>query len=66
MTWIHVTERLPDDDQLVLVTVMDEDESVVWLGYREAGYWWCEGKVIDEKEVIAWMPLPEPAKETST
>lgn len=61
--WIPVTERLPDEDQPVLVT----DGAVMWVcslirtddGYKwenNMGYWH------DFDEWEAWKSLPEPYK----
>ena len=69
--WIPVTERLPENDNEVLITVWDaEDDYVeVYKGfYQEHEWWtqWCHGcsKIKDEpcgeNIVIAWMPLPKP------
>ena len=69
--WIPVTERLPENDNEVLITVWDaEDDYVeVYKGFYQGHEWWtqwCHGcsKIKDEpcgeNIVIAWMPLPEP------
>lgn len=56
--WIPVEERLPKNNQIVLVT---EDGEVklcsyeFWYGYGY-GFYGSRGKV------TAWMPLPEPYK----
>lgn len=67
--WIPVTERLPENDNEVLITVWDaEDDYVeVYKGFYQGHEWWtqwCHGcsKIKDEpcgeNIVIAWMPLP--------
>ena len=69
--WIPVTERLPENDNEVLITVWDaEDDYVeVYKGFYQGHEWWtqwCHGcsKIKDEpcgeNIVIAWRPLPEP------
>ena len=69
--WIPVTERLPENDNEVLITVWDaEDDYVeVYKGFYQGHEWWtqwCHGcsKIKDEpcgeNIVIAWMTLPEP------
>lgn len=69
--WIPVTERPPENDNEVLITVWDaEDDYVeVYKGFYQGHEWWtqwCHGcsKIKDEpcgeNIVIAWMPLPEP------
>ena len=67
--WIPCSERLPEDDNEVLITVWDaEDDYVeVYKGFYQGHEWWtqwCHGcsKIKDEpcgeNIVIAWMPLP--------
>lgn len=68
--WIPLNERLPEDNTYVLVTVK--------VGKREpkvrSGYYYKDGHFhIDngdswearDKELKAWMPLPQPYKEDS-
>lgn len=57
--WILVSERLPQDGEPILVTVAtDNGNKLVYPTYG--------GETIREnKELhIAWMPLPEPYKES--
>lgn len=49
--WIPVTERLPKNDEKVLVTVKNGE--VLFGNYH--GKHWAYGS-----KVVAWMPLPEP------
>ena len=69
--WISCSERMPENDNEVLITVWDaEDDYVeVYKGFYQGHEWWtqwCHGcsKIKDEpcgeNIVIAWMPLPEP------
>ena len=58
MSWIPVTERLPDDELTVLVALADSDEPV-WLGYHDAdGWYYIDGAPADEN-VTHWQPMPE-------
>lgn len=57
--WIADSDRLPDDEQTVLVAMVGESEPV-WLGYHEGDQWWSVDHVCIN--VTHWMPLP-PAPE---
>ena len=70
LQWIPCSERLPEDDNEVLVTILDrEDDYVeVYKGFYEDGEWWtqwCHGCLRLKKEpcgdnvVTAWMQLPK-------
>lgn len=66
--WIPVTERLPEDDALMLVNYIDNrpDAVDIWIGWHEMeNVWYIDGEEHSKErgnEVIAWMPLPEPYK----
>ena len=55
--WIQCSERFPSD--YVLFCDLDGD---VYYGHRMDNKWWAEGCDDRIKNVIAWMPLPEPYK----
>ena len=55
MNWIYCTDRLPDHDNDVLVTV-----SGGWVAIDR--YVTKDGDWYGDAEVIAWMELPEPAE----
>lgn len=70
--WIPVTERLPKDSGEYLVTVTDvEDKSylhtdISWFAHPtdydiEHGEW---RELMEDEEIIAWQPLPEPYEES--
>jgi hypothetical protein len=54
--WKDAAIELPDDGMTVLV-ITQFDGGGVWMGYHNAGLWFCvEGGAI---EVTAWAELPE-------
>lgn len=74
MQWMPVSEMLPKEGDIVLVTLkIDwsygkgtdiETQIDIATYYGEDGFGmfcdWNEGQTV---EVVAWMPLPEPYKE---
>ena len=72
--WIPVSERLPEENGQYLITVKykhvnDSYEDV----YAEHGEWYdgrwdmfCFGHCGEVEDIIAWMPLPEPYKASTT
>ena len=57
--WISVEDRLPDDQEEVLVCTRSKN------GYRniDKGYWSIDRFIHRGRaEVTHWMPLPEPPK----
>ena len=60
--WIPCSERLPEDDKPVLVSFAWEE---VDIGWYKGGDWCSDFRMHDpDYGVIAWMPLPEPYKES--
>ena len=60
--WIPVIERLPEDNEMVLVTCKTEGGARnVSRAYHSNGFWYGSGSM---SRVIAWMPLPEPYGES--
>lgn len=59
--WIPVRERMPEDGQIVLFCDIEGD---IMIGYHINGRPYTHfsqcGTFDDIKNVIAWMPLPEP------
>ena len=67
--WIPVTDRLPEDDELVLVTVNDKHNNLTFENALMTGCYCCaEGWILEgyidwvDPNVTAWMPLPEPMR----
>ena len=65
--WIPVTERLPNRDELVLVTYKTTSKIHLckYIDDGSENSWWS---YIDDccawnNVILAWMPLPEPYKE---
>lgn len=69
--WIPCSERLPEDDTLMLVNYIDNRPEAldIWIGWHAIeNVWYIDGEAHSKEygnEVIAWMPLPEPYKENS-
>lgn len=65
--WIHVSERLPEEFQRVLVTIVNYNGDKV---VRVAEYYNRVFRIkenheqweVGEKGLLAWVPLPEPYK----
>lgn len=64
--WIPVSERLPKNRQVVLITNCKGNVSFGMYrgidGIIGGVYWW-HWKANTSEGVIAWMPLPEPYQE---
>jgi hypothetical protein len=56
--WIPVSDRLPDDETLVLLALNDDD---VWPGFRASDTWrYVDAMPITVERVTHWMPMPAP------
>jgi len=58
--WIPVSERLPVDYTLNLVTFIDKDNDLPIVDIAFYRYKQFHNKDFGLLEVIAWMPLPKP------
>ena len=62
--WLSVNERLPKEEEIVIVTVKDNsaDSPIYYtsVGWYYQGIWVVENEV--SHQVTAWMPFPEPYK----
>ena len=66
--WVSVDDRYPDDGQVVLVSITDDNgRAAVWVAkYTESVDWvWITplGQMPVSVSVKAWMPLPNPFME---
>lgn len=59
--WIPVSERLPKEEGLYLVSVKNEHNR----RYSKTCWFHGNGNWFVRQDVIAWMPLPEPYKAES-
>ena len=58
--WIPCSERLPETDEVMLVTAQPKKGAPnVNRAYYMDGHWHGSGSM---SNVVAWMPLPEPWK----
>lgn len=66
--WIPCSERLPEEHIGVIVEVDTNIVTQYYMSYVENGKWrmWETDRYLDELEFkpIAWMPIPEPYKES--
>lgn len=62
--WIPVTEKLPNDEDDVLITFCGEEETrIVPVNYYQKIWFDCIFDIeLNPNGVLAWMPLPEPWK----
>ena len=58
--WIPVTERLPEDDDDVLIMSSGSISMGYYSVYNE---YWADYINVYNSDVTHWMPLPEPPKE---
>lgn len=61
ITWIPVTQELPDEEQTVLV-YSPKSDSPVWIGFLDAGQWREVSAELYTEEVTHWAHLPEGPK----
>ena len=59
--WIPCSEWLPEDGKRVLITGYYNGKLITDVAIHEYGCWdCCDDSSYDDKDVIAWMPLPDP------
>lgn len=66
--WIPCSNKLPDEDENVLVTVRGVigngniilEDAILLGAYYDDGWYICEFPDWTHPHVTAWMPLPEP------
>lgn len=61
--WIACSERLPDVEADVLLSLRSLDVNTGFMSNTE-GYFYVDGEgYVEFENVLAWQPLPEPFKE---
>ena len=72
MNWISVSERLPEEDEVVLLRLpnglitgsLDDNDGPCWRIGNDSIFWdHCFNLDLNFDDVSHWMPLPEPPKE---
>lgn len=56
--WIPVSKRLPESNDIVLVTL--NDSHVAEASYFNQHWVYYAGEAFESNYPVAWMPLPEP------
>ena len=64
MKWIPCSEKLPTNDDWVIVSVLDEVGDTPYR-YSDFGWYFDRAKcwIVESEQrtdVVAWMPLPKP------
>ena len=66
--WIPCSERLPSNDESVIVSVLDDHGDTPWkyttVAWRYNGVWISDNDILCGT-TVAWMPLPKPYREDS-
>ena len=60
--WVSCSERLPEPDQICIVTD-DERLGAYEYGFHSENHDEIDGWTFLGRKIIAWMPLPEPYRE---
>ena len=61
--WVSVKDMIPDSFVGVLLYMPNQYPlQTVHEGYYANGYWFYNGKKLDDTEVVYWSPMPEGPK----
>jgi hypothetical protein len=62
--WIPCSERLPEHEKDVLVSFKDETSVIAWYDEKDDQWKNSSTDLVINTAIWAWMPLPEPFKES--
>jgi hypothetical protein len=59
--WISVTERLPEENRVLMYCPLLEPDEIIAATRYKSGLWVCDdGQMLGATEPTHWMPLPAP------
>jgi hypothetical protein len=60
-SWIPVTERLPEENRVLMYCPLLEPDEIIAATRYKSGLWVCDdGQMLGATEPTHWMPLPAP------
>lgn len=61
--WIKCKDKLPSNNDDVLVVVVDNDDAEIRVGFHDNGCWYSYTDDNKLAKVTHWMPLPDLPKD---